>query len=207
MSGLRGRNGWERGQGLVEFSFLFPFFILLLVGMLEFGFVFDHLLTIQYASREGARVGSALAHGGGPLGCGAGQSPNAGAVDPLVVAAVTRVLLSPGSRVDIAEIPQIRIFKADANGNQVGTSVNVWTYSPGAGPTVDGRPLDYSPSSTGWAACSRSNGYPPDSIGIFLGYTYRMQTALGSVLGFFGGTGSSTIAISGQTVMALNPTD
>ena len=96
----RWRDG-QRGQGVVEFALLVPVFMLLLLAMLEFGFVFDHTLTIQYASREGARVGSALADGGGSPGCNT--------VDNLVIAAVTRVLTSPGSRVRINEIPTIRI--------------------------------------------------------------------------------------------------
>ena len=194
----------ERGQGLVEFTLLLPVFLMLLLAMLEFGFVFDHFLTIQYASREGARAGSALANGGGPLGCPNAQSA---AVDPLVIASVTRVLTSPGSRVDVSQVPTIRIFRADANGNQDGSRVNVWDYTPGAGPTVDGRQLDYSESSVGWAACSRSNALPSDSIGVSLTYTYHFQTALGAVLRFFGGSGWSSITVSDRTVMSLNPTN
>lgn len=191
----------ERGQGLVEFTFLLPVFVLLLLAMLEFGFVFDHTLTIRYASREGARVGSALADGG-TLGCAN--------VDPLIIAAVTRVLNSPGSRLNPAEVPTIRIYKALTNGDQSGSLVNVWNYTPGAGPVVDGRPLDYSQVSVGWSACTRKNyevsGNPPDSIGVALSYTYRLQTALGAVLGFFGGSGWTTITVSDRTIMALNPT-
>ena len=41
-----------------------PLFMLILLGLLELGFVFDHLLTISYATREGARTGAALADGG-----------------------------------------------------------------------------------------------------------------------------------------------
>jgi hypothetical protein len=203
----RGRSTGENGQGLVEFSIVVPVFMLLLLSMLEFGFLFDHLLTIRYASREGARVGSALANGGGPLGCGAGQSPNASSVDPLIIAAVTRVLTSPGSRVRIDEVPSIRIFKANVDGNQVGTFVNVWTYTPGAGPIVDGRRLDYSQGSVGWAACSRSNALPSDSIGVSMTYTYSFQTPLGSALAFFGGSSLSSVAVSDRTVMSLNPTE
>lgn len=201
MSRHGNRQRGERGQGLVEFAMLVPVFTLLLLAMLEFGFVFDHTLAIRYASREGARVGSALADGG-TLGCAN--------VDPLIIAAVTRVLNSPGSRVNAAEVPTIRIYKALANGDQSGSLVNVWNYAPGAGPVVDGRPLDYSQASVGWSACSRINyevsGNPPDSIGVSLTYTYRLQTALGSVLGFFGGSGWSTITVSDRTIMALNPT-
>ncbi len=46
-----------------------PIFLLLILGTLEFGIAFDHNLTLEYATREGARTGSALANGGGPLGC------------------------------------------------------------------------------------------------------------------------------------------
>ena len=53
----------QRGQGLVEFAMLVPVFVLLLLGMLEFGFVFDHTMTLGYATREGARSGAAF--GGG----------------------------------------------------------------------------------------------------------------------------------------------
>ncbi len=199
----------QRGQGIVEFALLVPVFMLLLLAMLEFGFVFDHTLTIQYASREGARVGGALANGGGPLGCNAGQSPNAATVDPLIIAAVTRVLKSPGSRVDIRQVPQIQIYKAMANnsGDPAGSFINTWTYTPGAGPSVDGQQLDYSPGSVGWTACNRQNGVNADSIGVRLVYTYQMQSGLGSILRFFGGTGWSTITVSDRTVMSLNPTN
>lgn len=202
---IRRRRDGQRGQGLVEFSLLVPVFALLLLAMLEFGFVFDHTLTIQYASREGARVGSALVNGGGTLGCGSGQSPNASTVDPLIIAAVTRVLKSPGSRVNVAQIPTIRIYKANASGNEAGP-VNVWTYNTGS--TI------FEETSVGWAACGRTNEAPspskpagPDSIGVSLTYTYSLQTGLGSVLRFFGGTGWSTITVSDRTVMAMNPTD
>jgi len=195
----------ERGQGLVEFAMIVPVFMLLLLGMLEFGFVFDHTLTIQYASREGARVGSALANGGGKLGCDTGESPNWTTVDPLVIAAVTRVLTSPGSRVTVDAIPTIQIYEADPNGQELGP-VNVWVYAPGAGPEVDGKKLDFKESSVGWRACERSNGNPADSIGVSLTYTYQFITPLGGILRFFGGTGWSSLTVSDRTVMSINPT-
>jgi Flp pilus assembly protein TadG len=188
-------RGDERGQGLVEFSLLVPAFLLLLLAMLEFGFVFDHLLTIQYATREGARTGAALAAGGSSLPCATG-------VDPLIIQAVNRVLQSNGSRVDVTEIQEIRIYKAGANGSQDLTSpnaFNIWNYSNAT--------HTFTQTSVGWSACVRNNGVNPDSIGVSLVYRYRMQTSLGSVLRFFGGTGWSTITISDRTVMSLNPTD
>jgi hypothetical protein len=192
---------------LVEFALLLPLLTLLLLGMLEFGFLFDHHISLGYASREGARVGSALANGGGPLGCGSGKSPNASLVDPQIVAAVQRVLTSPGSLVDVGRIREIRIFRASAAGAQLGNQVNVWTYAPGGGPEIDGRPLDFAPDDIGWPACGRSNRNPPDSIGVSVAYSYDLSTGLGSLLRFFGGAGGGTVQMSDQTVMALNPTD
>ena len=106
----------EEGQAIVELALIMPVFMLLLLGILEFGMAFDHLITISYASREGARTGAALVNGGGTLGCSAGQSPNAASVDAQVVAAVERVLTSPGSQVALSRVSQIRIYQATSTG-------------------------------------------------------------------------------------------
>ena len=217
---LRGRGCErdQRGQGLVEFAALVPVFLLLLLGMLEFGFVFDENLTLEYASREGARVGSALANGGGDLGCGVGQSPNAATVDPQIMAAVQRVLLSPGSRVELvagmATGTEVRIWKADPISSPPGLPtagfINIWRYTgPNTGPTVDGQRIGFTQISQAWNPCSRSNGGVggPDSIGVSLTYTYNFQTPLAGILRFLGGASAGTLTMSDQTVMALNPTD
>ncbi len=208
----RAERARQRGQGLVEFASLVPVFMLLLLGMLEFGFVFDQNLTLEYATREGARVGSALANGGGDLGCSAGQSPNAATVDPQILAAVQRVLLSPSSRVVPATSPAmvVTIWKATSAGQPVAGSVNTWTYTgPGTGPLVDGQQIGFTQGAVQWNACARKNGGVggPDSIGVSLTHVYKFQTALAGILGFFGGPTANQLAISDRTVMALNPTD
>lgn len=209
-----------RGQGLVEFAALVPVFLLLLLGMLEFGFAFDQNLTLEYATREGARAGSALANGGGPLGCDSEasppQSPNGDTVDPQILAAVQRVLMSPGSRVKPAIGMQVLIWKADAAGAPVAGKTNTWQYSGsdpvtgvGLGPLVDGQNIAFTLVSQNWNACTRSNGGTGgvDSIGVSLRHTYTFQTPLGGILRFFGGASAGTLAMSDRTVMALNPTD
>jgi hypothetical protein len=202
----------ERGQSLVEFAVLLPVFLLLLIGMLEFGFVFDHNISLSYASREGARVGAALANGGGALGCGTGQSPNAATVDPQVIAAVQRVLTSPGSPIVLDRIQEIRIFRADSAGDQVGSSVNVWDYDPAGGPVVDGQALDFSVTSANWPACGRRNDYNPGagnphSLGVSVVYRYDLVTALGAVMRLTGGDFAGSLSMADATVMALNPTN
>jgi hypothetical protein len=208
------RPGHARGQALVEFTLIVPVFMLILFGMIEFGFVFTHDLTIEYATREGARAGAALDNGGGTLGCGSGQSPNWTTVDPLVIAAVERVLQSPGSQVVISGVSQIVIYKANptTGANDQGHQ-DVWTYAPGAGPIPQGSTshlnfVDSSyPNGDGWMACSRGNASPNiDSIGVSLVYSYSFQTPLAGILRFFGGGGGATLTLTDKTVMQLNPT-
>lgn len=185
--------------------------LLMLLGMVEFGFIFDHHLTIEYATREGARVGAAMANGGGTMGClttpAPGQSPNRATVDPLIVAAVQRVITSPGSAVVASRVSEIRIYKADPfTGKDTLGFANVYIYSLGGGPTVDGAPLNFklSPAGTGWDACSRKNGSGPDSVGVSITYNYQLVTPLSAVMSFFGG-GMSSVTIGDRTIMALNP--
>ncbi len=203
---FRTRRRRERGQALVELSMLLPVYLMLLLGMLEFGFAFDHLLSISYASREGARVGAALTNGGGQLGCGSGQSPNANSVDPQIVAAVERVLTSPGSLVNLANVSQIRIYLATSTGAETAGSVNVWTYSPASGPVVDGSALDFTPSTSPWTPCSRTNTLPAPSIGVTIKYRYAFSTPLGGIMAFVGGSGANGLDVTDKAVMAMNPT-
>ena len=203
-----GRSRRAAGQALVEFTLIIPVFLLILFGMIEFGFVFTHDLTIEYATREGARAGAALANGADPSGCSGSAWKT---VDPLVIAAVQRVLQSRGQT---SNVSQIVIFRADpTSGANAGTYQNVWSYSAGGGPTLAGStaPLDFvdakwQSGTDAWKACSRSNALPqPDSIGVSLTYTYTFQTPLAAILRFFGGAASTTLTITDQTVMQLNP--
>jgi Flp pilus assembly protein TadG len=198
------RRRRERGQSIVEMAFLLPVYLLLLLGILEFGMAFDHLISISYATREGARQGAALVNGGGTLGCGTGQSPAADTVDAQVIAAVERVLTSPGSQVALDRVALIRIYQANASGQETGTA-NTWTYAPASGPVVDGSPLDFTPSTSSWAACSRTNTLPAPSIGVSIRYRYAYSTPLGGILSFFGGGGNG-LDVSDRAVMSMNPT-
>ncbi len=96
------------GQALVEFALIVPLFLLLLLGLLEFGFIFDHAMTVSYATREGARSGAAYASGNATtMVCTTSQD-----VDKNIVAAVQRILKAPGSAVSVNRITEIRIYKA-----------------------------------------------------------------------------------------------
>lgn len=205
-SRLRTRRERSRGQSLVEFSVLVPAFMLLLFGMLEFGFVFTHNLTLEYATREGARTGAALADGGG-------NASVCATIDAQIIAAVERVLTSPGSPIDESHVTAIKIWKSTAAtaGNPgeplSAGQTSTWNYGTGGAPTVDGFQLHYhETSSSSWTPCSRNNGASPDSVGVSLTYDYSMVTPLSSIARFFGGGASSgIIPMNDRTIMALNP--
>ncbi|MEA2025780.1 MAG: TadE/TadG family type IV pilus assembly protein, partial [Chloroflexota bacterium] len=103
------RRERERGQGLVEFALVVPVILLIVVSVAELGLAFGNVHTIGYGSREGARVGSALATGN-VSDCSGGEDP--AGVDMALVSAVQRILKSPGSGIDVSKVQEIRIFKA-----------------------------------------------------------------------------------------------
>ena len=46
----------ERGAAVVEFALVVPILLMLLVGIIEFGRAYNIMISIQGASREGARA-------------------------------------------------------------------------------------------------------------------------------------------------------
>ena len=198
IGGLRG----DRGQATIEVALLLSLLIMPLVfGLVEMGFLFSSHLTLSAATREGARMGSNLANGGNPLGCGGGQSPNAASVDPQIVASVERSLTGAGTEITLANVTEIDIYKSTATGGVTGTSINVWKYNFNGGPVIDGDPLDFSQFSVGWTACSRNNVIPADALGVTVKYNYQPKTPLRYFL-----PGVSTWSLSDSTVMVLNAT-
>lgn len=192
-----------KGQATVELALVISLLLMPLVfGLVEFSWALGSYMTIGAATREGARMGGNLANGGGDLGCGTGQSPNWTTVDPQIVAAVERSIAGSGTLLKLENVIEIRIWKADANGSETSGKVNIWTYTPGAGPTIDGTPLDFSEQSEGWRACERNNVVPSaDAVGVTVRYTYRAQTPLRFFMPAF-----ATVTLGDKTVMPLNAT-
>lgn len=176
-----------RGQAMVEFALILPLFLILLMGMLEFGIVFDHRNAMAYAVREGARVGASLGNGG---------SQPAG-VDPAILAAVQRGLTDP---ILIENIASIEIFQADTSGEPVAGKIDKFDR--------DGNPI----GTPGWPATSRVppglvQGATGDSIGVRVVYNFKPQTPLGTLLGLFinGNPPYTTISMTDKAVTRLEP--
>ena len=181
--GPRPAAAHSRGQALVEFTLILPVFLMVLMGMLEFGSAYDHRTAMAYAVREGARVGATLGKGG--------SYPDT--VDPTILAAVQRGLTDP---ILIENISSIEIFKAGSDGKPVGTSINTYDrYGNLIG-------------TAGWPATSRVVGLSGDSIGVRVRYDFHPTTPLGNMLGLFFGSAPpyTTIPMVDTTVMHLEPT-
>ena len=46
----------ERGAELIEFALVFPLLLLVILGIVDFGFLFQRMEVVTNAAREGARV-------------------------------------------------------------------------------------------------------------------------------------------------------
>lgn len=53
---IRSLNRRDRGASLVEFAFVMPFLLLLVLGIIEFGYVFAQLNEVRHGAHEGARL-------------------------------------------------------------------------------------------------------------------------------------------------------
>jgi Flp pilus assembly protein TadG len=54
----------ERGAELVEFALTLPLLLLLVLGIIEFGFLFQEYEVVTNAAREGARIGALIPSAG-----------------------------------------------------------------------------------------------------------------------------------------------
>jgi Flp pilus assembly protein TadG len=52
----RARMGREDGAAAVEMALVLPLLVLLVFGIIEFGFIFNRKITITHAAREGVRT-------------------------------------------------------------------------------------------------------------------------------------------------------
>src|SRR5262245_33802491 len=64
MRRLRRRVRSERGAELIEFALTLPLLLLLVLGIIEFGFLFQEYEVVTNAAREGARIASMIPSAG-----------------------------------------------------------------------------------------------------------------------------------------------
>lgn len=184
----------SRGQTLVEFSLVFPLFIAILFGVIEFAFIFNALLSVGFASHEAAL---AAAEGG-----------SLSSADCSVLKAVQHSFDAPTDRTAISEI---QIYQADKNGAKKGP-IQVYDRT---GTTACDNP-DGSTTTLPWKATTAT--YPPeircnvlegcggasvgvDTIGVQVTYLYKGHTPMAWLLP---GSGSGYTMIK-SSAMRMEP--
>lgn len=180
----------QHGQALPEFCLILSVLMIMVLSIAELGFAFSNNMSLELATREGARVGAALVDGHG--------DPTS--VDPQIIAAVERALRSPGSGIDLNRVAWIHIYQSNSDGSE--GAANVWKYAPGGGPTVDGVTLDFYQASSSWPASGRTATLPPPSIGVSISYSHDLKTPIAAFTGAFG---LNKIDMVDRTIMSLEP--
>ncbi|MGA7281664.1 MAG: TadE family protein [Acidimicrobiia bacterium] len=158
------RERSERGASLVEAAILIPMLLLLAIGLSEVGFLVVDYLTVTNAAREGARTGAAAANfDDGTIDA-----------DDLIINAVEE----SACNLTFGTLKEVRIFKADANGDPTAGSINV--YTPGGGGLFcDSPTYNLTCTSCNWPPMSRDRVPPTlDDIGVEVTFTHNDVTGL-----------------------------
>ncbi len=198
----RRRDGARRGHGqtLVEFALILPLFLVLLLGIIEFGFLFNGQLSLNYATRDASLV--------------AAEAGSNSIADCLVLQQVDRDLSPP---TDDNRVLTVTIFSASQSGVPV---PNVYTsYTRGGSTTCGSITVPYTlgtdnyPTNVRCSDLDRGTCNPAytsagntgvDIIGVRIDYGYLYITPLGRVLQTIPGTGAPLWNGSGMTMTAAN---
>jgi hypothetical protein len=142
-----------------------PIFIFLLMGMIEYGFLYNNILTVQYAARQGVSAAAEAGAGDG--------------VDCTILKAIEAALTVP---IDKARITSVDIFQSDTNGDPVSGKINHYTRTgtldcPGS---VD-QPYTLI-GGEGYPQADRHDAIADglDIVGVQIGYLYNGITPIGS---------------------------
>ncbi len=175
---------------------MFPIFITMLMGLIEFSFVFNALLSMGHATRDAALV--------------AAEAGNADAADCVILSQVEKDVSAPAIP---ARIQEVVIYRADQNGAVYLGQQNVYTrtglLTPGNSTSCllpDGSTLVVPYTTTGptYPTASRCNilagtsggcqaGHPSvDTIGVKITYAHTWVTPLANLVSL-GGTGATLV--------------
>lgn len=174
---------------------MFTIFVTMLMGFIEFAFMFNALLSIGHASRDAALVA-------------AEAGDNSGA-DCAILAQVQKDVSAPA---DSSRITQVVIYRSDQNGAVVGGEQNV--YSNGGTTTCtmsDGTTLSvpFKQDSVSYPSETRCNvqvgcpdaTHPLETIGVKIVYQHTWVTPLANLVSL-GGTGAT---LTQSNAMRMEP--
>jgi Flp pilus assembly protein TadG len=182
-----------RGQALVEFALVFPIFIVMLLGIIEFAFMFNALLSVNYAARDAALAAAEAGDGTG--------------ADCVILDTVDGSIGPPTSD---NRINTVDIYQATANGVMIGSPTRYTRGSTTTCTFVDGTSLTvpYTRTTNNYPEASRCNilggcgvGHPSvDNVAVKVTYTHSYVTPLQNFLG-----GGTTLTFDRSSVMRMEP--
>ena len=175
----------SEGQSAVEFALIFPIFILLVVGILEFSIAFSALLSINFASRDAALLAAEAASDSG--------------ADCIVLNSIESDVNTPAQG---SKITQVRVYWSDQNGVEKPNAANVYTrtgsmtcnYPGGTSLTVPyslagGAQYPEADRCDVLDGCPGTPAHPGlDTIGVSISYAHSWVTPLAQLV-TLGGTG------------------
>jgi Flp pilus assembly protein TadG len=187
---VRARVRDEHGQSLAEFALIIPLFFIVLMGLIEFTFAFNGMLSTNYASRGAGLI--------------AAQVGNAASADCLILNEVDQLMNAPVER---TQISRVEIQRTNPSGSTVYAS-SVYQRSGSTSCTVTGGAtltVPYSAVSAGYPPSQRCTVLPPagcptltplrttvDTVAVQVTYVYPWHTPLRPLMGIFGGSLSGT---------------
>lgn len=177
-----GQRRWaQSGVTLVEFAIVLPIFVTALFAMIEFGFAFNAVLSINRASQSGALV--------------AGQAGSEANADCQILSRIENQLQAPIDRQDVTEV---RISRTSSTGSgNLASNVYVRSGTKDCGDHT----VPYSATSTGYPESQRCDvlaGCPTlsparstvDKIAVQITYRYTLVTPMRNLLSLLGGSSS-----------------
>jgi hypothetical protein len=183
MAGSRRRG--RSGQTLVEFALILPLFVTMLMGIIEFSFLFNAVLSVNFATRDAALAAAEAGDGAG--------------ADCVILAAVESAVGAPASD---ARIQTVEIYQASPDGDLLG-SPTVYARTGSTTCTfIDGSTTSqpYTRTSNGYSVTDRCNilngcdsavvGDSVDNIGVRITYIHQWVTPIQNFVG--GGSGGVT---------------
>jgi Flp pilus assembly protein TadG len=193
MVNRRGRTTeTQSGQALIEFALVLPVFLLLIFGVLEFGVLFNAAVTVNFVSRVAALL---AAEGGRTEG-----------TDCMVLRAIERDTISPANS---SRISTVEIYWSDPNGDQIASSVNVYTRTGSLTCTYASGSITvpYTLSTAGYPETQRCDVLAGcgglhttvDDVGVRITYTHQWMTR-------FGQTIARSITFQRSTAVRMEPT-
>ncbi len=182
LSFRRRRAPDDKGQVLVEFALVIPIFLLLFMAIVEFAFVFNAILSVNFAARNAALI--------------AAEAGNAINSDCIILASVESDVQAPADR---ARINQVEIYRSTLTGAVWGGSTpTTYVRSGSKTCTYPDRPpitVPYQLASGGGAdgypeidRCNILKGCKPDThgvthtgvdhVGVRISYNHQYKTPI-----------------------------